>query len=110
MAAHCLTYPDITTVQQLVRVCRHQTPFPATEGEKQALQEAQEVARRNSVRIKGRELPANTKILTLDDASLARAIVHHAKPLQLNDEELVQPTGMRRNKGRVTIDAYMLIS
>ena len=48
--------------------------------------------------------------MTLDDASLARAIVHHAKPLvQLNDEELVQPTGMRMNKGRVTIE-YKFIS
>ena len=104
-----LTYPDIVTMQQLVRVCKHQTPFPATEGEKQAIREAKEVARRNSIQIKGRELPASTKILTLDDASLARAIVHHAKPLQLNEEELVQPTGMRRNKGRVTIE-YRFIS
>ena len=67
-------------MHQLVRVCRHQT-----------------------------ELPASTKILTIDDASLARAIVHHAKPLQLNDEELVQPTDMRRNKGGVTIE-YRFIS
>ena len=104
-----LTYPDVTTMQQLVRVCKTQTPFPATEGERQAIQEAKEVARRNSVQIKGRELPASTKILTLDDASLARVIVHHAKPLQLNDGELIQPTGMRRNKGRVTIE-YKFIS
>ena len=103
-----LTYPDITTMQQLVGVCKIQTPFPATEGERQAVQADKQVARQNSVRVKGREIPATTKLVALDDASLARAIVNHAKPLQLDERELVQPTGVRRNKGNITIEYKFL--
>ena len=95
-------------MQQLVGVCKIQTPFPATEGERQAVQADKQVARQNSVRVKGREIPATTKLVALDDASLARAIVNHAKPLQLDDRELVQPTGVRRNKGNVTIEYKFL--
>ena len=72
------------------------------------MQADKQVARQNSVRVKGREIPATTKLVALDDASLARAIVNHAKPLQLDERELVQPTGVRRNKGNITIEYKFL--
>ena len=40
----------------------------------------------------------------MDDDSLARVIVRHAKPLQISDTDLVEPTGVRTNKNRVTIE------
>jgi hypothetical protein len=85
-------------------VCKIKTPFPLSEGEKQSRKRAAIRTQQDSVQIKGRQLHAETQLITLDDASLARAIVRHAKPLQISDSELVEPIGVRTNKNRVTIE------
>ena len=99
-----LAYPHIKTMQDLVQVCKIKTPFPLSEGEKHTRKRAVIDTQQDSVQIKGRKLHAETQLVTLDDASLARVIVRHAKPLQISDTDLVEPTGVRTNKNRVTIE------
>ena len=76
-------------------------PFPSLEGERKV---SGSIERKDSVQIKGRELPSDTNIDTLDDATLARVITWHAKPLQLDSETLVEPIGSRKNKNRTILE------
>ena len=52
----------------------------------------------NLIGIKGRYFPADTRIDTLDDPTLARLIVRHEKPLTLDVDTTIEPISVRKNK------------
>ena len=85
-------------------MCKIKTPFPLSEGEKQSRKRSAIHTQQDSVQKKGCQLHAETQLVTLDDTSMARAIVRHAKPLQIMDSELVELIGVRTNKNSVTIE------
>jgi hypothetical protein len=60
------------------------------------------------VRIKGREFSSDLKIDTIDNPTLARILVSYQKPLEIQEGELVELIGVRRNKNRTYIECRFI--
>ena len=78
----------------LLKHCDAPAPYPSFEGEKGKAKKAKEEV----IRAKGRELNADLKIDTIDNPTLPRMLLWHQKPLEIQDGEIVEPIGVRRNQ------------
>ena len=76
--------PSARVLQDLLPFCENPLPFPSFEGEMTSTAQTGRAKEGNLIGIKGRYFPADTRIDTLDDPTLARLIVRHEKPLTLD--------------------------
>ena len=95
-----LSMPGTRTMQSLLEYCDAPAPYPSFEGEKGKAKKAKEEV----IRVKGREFNADLKIDTIDNPTLARILLWYQKPLEIQDGEIVEPIGVRRNKTRTYLE------
>ncbi len=60
------------------------------------------------MRIKGRELSSDLKIDTIDNSTPARILVSHQKPLEIQEGQLVEPIGVRRDKNKTYVECRFI--
>ena len=99
-----LSMPGTRTMQGLLKYCDAPAPYPSFEGEKGKAKKAKEEV----IRVKGREFNADLKIDTIDNPTLARILLWYQKPLEIQDGEIVEPIGVRRNKTRTYLEYRFL--
>ena len=87
-------------MQSLLEYCDAPAPYPSFEGEKGKAKKAKEEV----IRVKGREFNADLKIDTIDNPTLARILLWYQKPLGIQDGDIVEPIGVRRNKTRTYLE------
>jgi hypothetical protein len=100
-----LCMPGVHTMQGLLAFCAAPAPYPSFEGE---TQKNSKRAEKDVVRIKGREFRSDLKIDKIDNPTLARILVSYQKPLEIQEGELVEPIGVRRNKNTTYIECRFI--
>jgi hypothetical protein len=100
-----LCMPGVHTMQDLLAFCAAPAPYPSFEGE---TQKNSKRAKEDVVRIKGREFSSDLKINNIDNPTLARILVSYQKPLEIQEGELVEPIGVRRNKNTTYIECRFI--
>jgi hypothetical protein len=54
------------------------------------------------------EVPSDLKIDTIDNPALARILVSYQKPLEIQEGELVEPIGVRRNINETYVECRLI--
>jgi hypothetical protein len=97
--------PDVHTMQGLLAYCAAPATYPSFEGE---TQKNSKRVKEDVVRIKGREFSSDLKINTINNPTLARILVSYQKQLEIQEGELVEPIGVRRNKNRTYVECRFI--
>jgi hypothetical protein len=100
-----LCMPGEHTMQGLLAYCAAPAPYPSFEGE---TQKNSKRAKEDVVRIKGREFSSDLKIDIIDSPTTARILVSYQKPLEIQEGELVEPIGVRRNKNKTCVECRFI--
>jgi hypothetical protein len=90
-------------MQGLLAYCAAPAPYPSFKGE---TQKNSKRAKEDVVRIKGREFSSDLKINTIP--TLACILVSYQKPLEIQEGELVEPIGVRRNKNKTYVECRFI--
>ncbi len=95
--------PGVHTMQGLLAYCAAPALYPSFKGE---TQKNSKRAKEDVVRIKGREFSSDLKINTIP--TLACILVSYQKPLEIQEGELVEPIGVRRNKNKTYVECRFI--